>query len=153
MIECATGEPFNYSVEFLKDNIKFRSAVLHTKLVEFFEQIPHLSVTADKWTSRACDSYLSFTGHFIDEKWKLQSVSLACSPWPGSHAANFFVEKVLALLKSYSLPVQKIHAIVTDNEPTNNSAGDSMPFPWVGCAAHLLNLLVMRFSVEITIHL
>ena len=45
---------------------------------------PAVALTTDAWTSRATQSYATYTAHFISETWKLESYVLRTSLFPGS---------------------------------------------------------------------
>ena len=47
-----------------------------------------VAVTTDGWTSKAVRSYGTYTVHFLDANWDLQSFVLATRPIDGSHTAQ-----------------------------------------------------------------
>ena len=46
------------------------------------------SLQYDCWSNRASEAFLGLTVFFIDRNWELQSVSLGCVPFGGSHTAS-----------------------------------------------------------------
>jgi hypothetical protein len=47
-----------------------------------------------------------------------------------------------------SIAENKVSCCVTDNEPTNNCAARFMPFEWMGCFDHLVQLLTECFTIH-----
>jgi len=57
-----------------------------------------------------------------------------------SHIATIIAAKVEELHLKFGIPNERVICCVTDNEPTNNRAADFMPYDWVGCVDHLIEL-------------
>ena len=47
-----------------------------------------MAVTIDAWTSEAVKSFVTYTTHFIDDNWGLQSYVLAIQMYDGRHTAK-----------------------------------------------------------------
>ena len=47
-----------------------------------------MAVTTDAWTSEAVKSFATYTTHFIDDNWGLQSYVLAIQMYDGRHTAE-----------------------------------------------------------------
>ncbi len=50
-------------------------------------------------------------------------------------------KKLKDILTVHGIPINNVVCCVTDNEPVNNCAANTMPFPWMGCFTHLLELV------------
>ena len=59
-----------------------------------------LALTTDCWTSRAIDSYVSITAHFIDEKFKRRLAVLDTLPMCEKHIAQNLLSKILTILEA-----------------------------------------------------
>lgn len=140
-VEECTGRIFNVSATHVRDEIVQRSSILQDKISDLLENVNFLALTSDKWSSCSTEAYLGTTLHYITEECSMESISLACDPFPGHHRAVHLAAKVMELLESYDLPESKIVAITMDNEPTCSSTANHLPFPWVGCIAHRINLV------------
>lgn len=46
-------------------------------LIERLSKLDSLALTTDAWTSCATQSYVTVTGHYLDEQWNLKSVMIA----------------------------------------------------------------------------
>ncbi|KAJ8867100.1 hypothetical protein PR048_032962 [Dryococelus australis] len=58
---------------------------IQTYLNNSVSSLPCLSLTSDLWTSRANDSYISLTCHYLDECFNMTSYVLGNSNFPGEH--------------------------------------------------------------------
>lgn len=125
------GEP-HFSAKRVKDEVSNRSDQLKVKLIEQLKDIQAISITTDKWNSCNIESYLGVTAHYIDKEWKLQSLPLACEPFPGHHKADDIAAKVNTVLESFQMPFSKVSGICMDNEPTANAVSDRVSYPWIG---------------------
>ena len=52
------------------------------------------AITTDLWTSRARDSYISITVHFVDELFRLHRWTPFCSPFTDRHTGENIQEVV-----------------------------------------------------------
>ena len=104
-----------------------------------------IALTTDGWTSRATESYITVTVHFIDEAWKLKNYVLVTRPMHESHTGEnigSFLKETLAewnLTKFGQIPV------VTDNASNMDIAvARADMFPHVKCLAHTINLAAQK---------
>ena len=91
-------------------------------VVDSMSRAQRVSITVDGWTSRATDSYITVTAHYVNDEWDLQSHVLQTRVFNESHTgANL--------------------ALVTDNARNMLVAGAGADItPHVRCVAHTLNL-------------
>jgi uncharacterized membrane protein YgcG len=101
-----------------------------------------LAITADVWSSPVMNSYLSVTATGLDESFKLISLPLECSPFPGSHTAERIYEKLHQLLARNGFDEDYVSAIVADNAANQKRAGELAQYDSLGCAPHTLQLTV-----------
>ena len=66
---------------------------------------------------------------------------MACEPFPGSHTAKLVSQKILEVSERCGIDTRKITCLITDNEPTMNAVGNLVPFEWMGCIDHLIELV------------
>ena len=74
-----------------------------------------LALTTDCWTSRAVNSYLSITAHFIDDKFKRRLAVLDTFPMCERHTAQNLLSKILSILETWEIDKKKICCFVRDN--------------------------------------
>ena len=107
---------------------------------------PAVALTTDAWTSRATQSYATYTAHFISETWKLESYVLRTSLFPGSHTAANIADHAVATCATFDLDETKIVAAVHDEAANMVAAGRlrKEEFGWAneGCGAHRLQTAV-----------
>ena len=48
----------------------------------------YVSMTMDGWTSRANESYISFTVVYVNDDWKMATLALSCSKKQGASGAG-----------------------------------------------------------------
>ena len=97
-----------------------------------------VTVTTDGWTSKAVRSYGTYTVHFLDANWDLQSFVLATRPIDGSHTAANIADHVQSIAVEFGIE-EKIVAIVHDEAANMVAASrrlDGMESQV--CAAHML---------------
>jgi zinc finger BED domain-containing protein 1 (E3 SUMO-protein ligase ZBED1) len=108
-----------------------------------------VACTTDAWTSAANEAFCSLTLHWLTEAFELVSIALDCSTFPGSHTGEAVAAKLNELLQSYGIPLDHVVAAVTDTAPNMVKAGRFMPYDWLGCMAHLLELVTgLAFNGE-----
>ena len=72
-------------------------------------------MTTDGWTSRANESYLSLTVHYIDKEWILQNHLLGTRHCPHPHTGENLAIELADMLKAWNLSVAQLSAATTDN--------------------------------------
>ncbi|CAB4011938.1 zinc finger BED domain-containing 1-like [Paramuricea clavata] len=105
------------------------------------EQISHVALTSDLWTSRATESYLTVTCHYLTSSWVLQSRVLETFAFKSSHTAENIAASFLRVAKSWEIS-EKVVAMVTDNAANIVAAVQITGWKHVKCFAHTLNLVV-----------
>jgi BED zinc finger len=58
-----------------------------------------VSITCDGWKSNNHIDYLGITACWVDDAWKLQTVTLDCSVFPGRHSSQRIAERLKFILK------------------------------------------------------
>uniref|UniRef100_A0A3B1JBH7 BED-type domain-containing protein n=1 Tax=Astyanax mexicanus TaxID=7994 RepID=A0A3B1JBH7_ASTMX len=103
-----------------------------------------VALMCDHWTSRATESYATFTGHYITEEWQLQSQVLQTRVMHESHTAQNIHATFHSVAKEWKLTLPDL-VIVTDNA-SNMLAAMQLEenLTHVSCFAHTLNLAAQR---------
>ena len=103
-----------------------------------------VAITTDAWTSRATDSYITITVHYVNLDWELASYVLQTRVFNESHTGK----NIGALLKEACLEwniEDKDPALVTDNARNMVVAGvEAEMSPHLFCFAHTLNLAAQK---------
>jgi|GEM_PF-1403063 len=100
-----------------------------------------VSLTLDIWSSRAHDSYLGITCHWLTDSFELHEIVLEIGELD-DHCASDIVESVNSVLDKFNINYQKIFSITTDNGANVKSAIQQMGITNVKCAGHTLQLSV-----------
>ena len=106
------------------------------------------ALTQDAWTSGAMDAFLSLTTHYLDENFAAHSLTVECSPFPGSHTAEAIAAKTEQMLQRAGVPLSHVSAIVADNAANQALAGRLSDFDSVACVPHTLQLTVKQILDE-----
>ena len=108
------------------------------------------AIMTDTWTSRAVQSFPTYTIHFIDSEWCLNSYVLATRIIDGRHTAINIVQHLHTVVKEF-LPLDKICCVVHDEAANMVASGrqlhDDLKCESVVCAAHMLQIF-LRHSFD-----
>ncbi|XP_077384385.1 E3 SUMO-protein ligase ZBED1-like [Festucalex cinctus] len=101
-----------------------------------------VAITTDGWTSRATQSYITITAHYVNKNWEIESPVLQTRPIYESHTSDNLAEVLKEAVQEWKLDRQDTTIPVTTDNAKNivnasNSAGLS---PHIGCFAHTVNL-------------
>ncbi|XP_041449950.1 zinc finger BED domain-containing protein 4-like [Drosophila obscura] len=112
------------------------------KLLTILEDISYISVTCDLWTSRANDSFLTVTCHFV-YNYNLKTASLATRKLldTTNHSAQNIANTLQDVLNNWNV-LEKTVCIVTDNASSMLKACEILKIQNLPCFAHTLNLVV-----------
>ena len=102
----------------------------------------HVAITTDSWTSRAVESYLIVTVHYITSDWKLESKVLQTHEMPKRHTALNIAERLQDCISEWNIDKERVSAIVHDNASNITLAVQNLGWQSVPCFAHTLQLTV-----------
>ena len=102
----------------------------------------NVAITTDLWTSRATESYITLTAHFIDDEWKLNSKVLSTVGMPEQHTGKNIADRLRQLVLQWNIEEDNISAVVHDNARNMDTALYELGWPDVPCFAHTLQLAV-----------
>ena len=118
------------------------------QLKEVMKSAPWIGLTTDCWSSKATQSFVTITVHFIDDDWKLVSAVLTTSQFPGSHTGERIAQKLHQSIALFHVPEDKIAAIVQDEAANAVLAGsilhEECGWERCTCAAHLLQTSIQH---------
>lgn len=72
----------------------------------------HVAITTDSWTSRAVESYLTVTVHYITSDWKLESKVLQTREMPKRHTALNIAERLQDCISEWNIDKERVSAIM-----------------------------------------
>ncbi|KAL1279226.1 hypothetical protein QQF64_025899 [Cirrhinus molitorella] len=78
------------------------------------ESAARVALTCDSWTSRATESYVTITAHFIDDRWKMNAYILQTRAMHESHTGAHMAEVLQRAAEEWGL-TEKDPVVVTDN--------------------------------------
>lgn len=113
---------------------------IEIKIVAILKDVDHVSLTSDCWSSRALESYITVTCHFIYDN-ELKNVVLSCSKID-SHTTENMANVVSEILLKFEIDKEKVVSLTTDNANAALGIGTKLGIPNIGCFAHKINLTV-----------
>ncbi|CAG8615911.1 17275_t:CDS:2, partial [Gigaspora rosea] len=99
------------------------------------------SLTFDIWSSRAHDSYIGITCHWLTESFESHEIILEIGELD-DHYVSDIVESVNSICDKFNINYQKIFSITTDNGVNVKSAVQQIGVPNIKCAGHTLQLSI-----------
>ncbi|XP_071793267.1 E3 SUMO-protein ligase ZBED1-like [Asterias amurensis] len=109
------------------------------------EEVRHaelFSATTDLWSGENLQPYLSYTVHFVDEKWALLSRCLQTSYMPENHTGENIASAMKGTLTAWGLREEKQICLTTDNGTNMIAAAEANKWTRLSCFGHNLNLAV-----------
>ena len=102
--------------KFFKEKMipTIHKSVLH-KEQTLVDNAYNISFTTDIWTNVSNHSFLSVTGHCLDENFISSTVVLRVVPFDESHTAANISILLQGVLSDYNIAKHKVHIIVSDN--------------------------------------
>ena len=108
----------------------------------------YCAAKANMWTSCAKHLYLSYTVHFIDGAWSLQSFLLDTVPLFEDHTGQNIAEAFQDILANWSLTPDNLVATTTDNGSNFVSALQILDWTRLSCFGHNLDLAINKSLVS-----
>lgn len=101
-----------------------------------------VALRTDGWTSRATESYITVTAHYVNKDWEIESPVLQTRPIYEAHTSDNLAEVLKEAVLEWKLDRQNTTIPVTTDNAKNivnasNAAGLS---PHIGCFARTVNL-------------
>ncbi|XP_039608816.1 E3 SUMO-protein ligase ZBED1-like [Polypterus senegalus] len=117
-------------------------------VVSELSRVPSLSLTTDSWTSRATESYLTVTVHYISPQWEMRNHVLQTRHVYEQHTSTNLAEHLKEAVNEWKLerPGTTI-PVTTDNAKNIVSAVKAAGLgPQIGCFAHTINLASQKVT-------
>lgn len=114
----------------------------HATVVHDLSKASAIALTTDGWTSRATESYLTLTSHYITPEWNIQSHVLQTRPIYEQHTSTHLAEELKEAVSEWKLERPGSTIPVTTDNARNivNAISEAGLGPQIGCFAHTLNL-------------
>ena len=111
------------------------------------QETDSVALTTDIWTCVATEAYMGVKCHYL-KNWKMVSHCLSTMPLEERHTAANIAEWIEEVIAKFSIPPEKIKAVVHDNGANVIAAAKILheKHGWasVKCAGHTLNLVVQN---------
>lgn len=101
-----------------------------------------LAFTSDIWSSRANESFISLTCHFVTVSFEMKRFTLNTRHLPESHTALNIAAALEQLCAEWEIPTDCVKYVVTDNGRNIRAAARTLPWRQRACFAHTLQLAI-----------
>ena len=112
------------------------------KVKACIDPVPYLAFTTDCWTSRAVNSFLSLTAHYIDSDCNRHLLVLDTIFVSERHTAQNLLSKIMAMLEAWEIERKRVSCFVRDNAANITAATREGGFHHIGCVDHTLQLAI-----------
>ena len=116
-------------------------SVLH-KVLTLVGNAYNISFTTDIWTNVSNYSFLSVTGHCLDENFTSSTVVLRVVPFDELHTAANISTLLQGVLSDYNIAKHKVHIIVSDNAANITKGIHIAGCQSLPCFLHTLQLVI-----------
>ena len=113
-----------------------------------FEDVQHIALTTDCWTSCQNYSFVGITAHYLKPNFKIVSFNLAIRHLIGGHAADNLAKYIRSIISEFKIS-SKVSFVVTDNAPNIINAVQELGYKSQRCFAHILNLIIVSTFTSI----
>ena len=104
-----------------------------------------VAITTESWTSRACESYMTVTAHFLNKNWELCNYVLSTKMISEAHTGQNLGNSLASLIQEWNLRQLSGIPVVTDNASNMDIAVSTANLgPHIKCFAHTINLASQR---------
>ena len=114
------------------------------KVIEELSSVEYFSGTTDLWSSVGLKPYISYTIHFIDDQWQLQSKCLQTHFLPEDHTSGVLVDSPTTTFESWMLTAEKQVCLTTDSGSNVVKAARDLKWPRLSCFGHNLHLAITK---------
>jgi hypothetical protein len=130
----------------LKRRLNLLAESLKNNLKEKISKAKNIACTADIWSSRTQESYITCTANIIDDEWNCSSMTLSTKELEERHTADNIAKEINEISEEWGI-ASNLSAVVTDNA-TNIvnavSATNVLENKGLTCAAHSIQLAVNK---------
>ena len=101
----------------------------------------HTNITTGSWPSDSQYSYLSLTGHWINQAWKKKQACFHAQSFNDSHTGEHMKSVFTTCLEKWKLS-DKLYLVLQDNLQNMVAALREANIDSVSCFAHTLQLII-----------
>lgn len=126
--------------ELLPKLYKQTEACLLTKL----DYVSHVALTTEMWATDKHENYFSLIVHFISASdWTFQSARLSTIVFMDTPTKTEISTELQRIVADWNI-LEKVTVMVTDDITNNILADEQLPWAYIPCFGHLIQLVVME---------
>ncbi len=107
--------------------------------------------TADMWSSRATEPYISLTVHYITSDWSLNSCCIQTSFFPDDHTGENIASGLKQFLQEWNLDKEKQVCLTTDSGANIVKAVTLNMWTRLSCFGHCLHIAIGKFTLSLLV--
>ncbi len=107
--------------------------------------------TADMWSSRATEPYISLTVHYITSDWSLNSCCIQTSFFPDDHTGENIASGLKHFLQEWNLDEEKQVCLTTDSGANIVKAVTINMWTRLSCFGHCLHIAIGKFTLFLSV--
>ena len=121
---------------------------VRNKVKNIVSNSENISFTSDIWTNNSNHSFISLTGHCIDNNFERKVLVLRVAPFHGSHTSARISEVIENIISDFEIPSFKVHVIVRDNGANMVKGIADTGYSGLSCFLHTLQLVIHDILFE-----
>ncbi|XP_054283311.1 zinc finger BED domain-containing protein 4-like [Macrosteles quadrilineatus] len=121
---------------------------IKSTITEDAKSLLSMSLTTDTWTSRANDSFMSLTLHYLSKDFDYKSFVLGNKNITEAHTSLFLLGQLEEMVENWELPKIPIY-VLSDNAANIKAALDKSSWERIPCFAHTLQLAIHDAESEV----
>ncbi len=114
------------------------------KVAQKLTSIEFFASTTDMWSSIGLTPYMSFTVHYINKDWDLESLALAASFVPNDHTADVLVDALEEVMSEWRLKASNLVCLTTDSGSNIVAAAKNLKWKRISSFGHNLDLAITK---------
>ncbi len=111
-----------------------------------------IAITTDMWTDEFNKrAYTAFTGHFINDDWKLESRVISTAEFDSTlkKTAHNIHEQIIKELHDFGIEPARISKVMFVSDQGANIKAALRSYKWMPCTAHVINIVLKHtFDVK-----
>jgi hypothetical protein len=116
---------------------------LRIKLKEILkEECSYYCATTDIWSSRALDSFMSYTLHYLTADFTMRHWTLEVTPFGGQHTGQRIADRLNQVMAEWNLEKKNLILMLRDNASNAVLSCKILEIESFGCIAHTLHLVL-----------
>ena len=121
-------------------------STLKENVTKQLKDADYYCITTDMWSSRAKQSYIAVTIHYLTDSFDMRSYLLETKEFPEVHTGDMIAESLQQILTEWELDPGKLLAATTDNGSNIALALRKLGWTRISCFSHTVEKALVLHS-------